>query len=287
MKNGCLTNALGALVLAGVLWPWLPTMALAAPAQDEQKAVDLLDKGEFAAAAGRFAQAQTLWNQALEVKPGWSTARRRLAELPQRRLRFPAEEAERARKSAARLDYVEAITAFNQGHYGRAAEILQGVAAVFPDDAQVRGILEQARDMAKGMGQGSLKVECAQPAQVKLDGRPVGTTPLKLEGVPVGVHRLEVEAFGGSEGKEIEIKPRTHSEVRLTVQGGAMLVKSSPGAQIFLDGRPMGQSPLELLNLALGPHSLEVRAPGYRTQAREVILRAREKPELEFTLVPR
>jgi hypothetical protein len=290
MRHNFFPNVLRALALSGVLLLWVGALAWAAseaPAQVEPKAMDLLDRGEFAAATGRFGQAQALWNQALEVKPGWSTARRRLAELPQRRLRFPGEEAERARKSAARLAYVEAITAFNHGDYRGSAEILEGVAAVFPQDGQVLGLLDLARGMAKGMGQGSLQVESAQQAQVKLDGRPVGMTPLRLEVVPVGRHRLEVEAFGGSEVKDIEIRPRTHSEVRLTVQGGGMLVTCSPRAQIFLDGRPMGESPLELLNLALGPHRLEVRAPGYETQGREVVLRAGEKPELEFTLTPR
>lgn len=283
----------GAAGMAGLLLVGLaigyfpgPAGAEASPGASgaDQKAMDLLDKGEFAAAAGRFGQAQTLWNQALELRPGWSTAQRRLSELPQRRQRFPLEEAQRERRSAARLECVEAIEAFNHGDYGRAVTLWQGAAAALPEDEDVRRELDRARAMDQATRQGSLRVDCAQKAVVKLDGRVVGETPLELTGVAVGRRRVVVEAFGGQEIKELEIKPRTTSTLYLTVQGGGMVVRCSPAAEVFLDGRPMGQGPLELLNLALGPHKVEARAPGHRTQAVEVVLMAGEKPEVEFSL---
>ncbi|MFH1035147.1 MAG: PEGA domain-containing protein [Pseudomonadota bacterium] len=269
---------------------WHPGRACSATDQQPQtyqQALAMLDRGEFAAAAGRFDQARDLWNQALKIRPGWAKAKARLAELPQRRGRFAGEEALRTQRVAARLACVEAITAFNQGDYGRAVRLWAGAATVLSEDTQVRERLEQARRLEKAMGQGSLRVECAQKAVVRLDGQVMGETPLDLAGVAVGEHRVEVEAFGGRDAKDVSIKPRTASAVRLTVLGGGLVVKCTPRAQIVLDGRPVGQTPLELLNLALGPHRLELRAQGHATQVREVLLRAREKPQLELTLVPR
>lgn len=65
----------------------------------DSRAMNLLDRGEFTAGADRFAQTEELWRQALQAKPAWSVAQRRLAEFPQRRRVFPHEQAERERRA--------------------------------------------------------------------------------------------------------------------------------------------------------------------------------------------
>ena len=45
---------------------------------------------------------------------------------------------------------------------------------------------------------------------------------------------------------------------------------SPPGAQVFLDGRPLGTAGelvAQALPVALGPHVLQVQAPGFRTRS--------------------
>lgn len=286
MNLGALASAAPLALLLGLAAPALGAEAIPAPAQAAPvagpQALDLLDQGELAAAAGDFGQAEARWKQALQVKPGWSTAQRRLAELLQRRRAFPHEQAERQRRVKARLDYVEGITAFNAGDYGRAAGLFQGASQALPEDQVIARELARARELEKAVRQGSLKVVCGQKAAVILDGKRVGETPLTLEAVPVGRHHLALEDFGARTAQDVEIKPRSHTEITMNVLGGRVVVKCPLGSEVFFDGKAMGKGPLELWNLPVGHHLLEIRCPVRPPQAREVVLRAGERPEMEF-----
>jgi hypothetical protein len=199
----------------------------------------------------------------------------------------PQGQAEIQRRRQARLDYVQGQDEFNAGNYKRAAELFARYLAVFPDDAQARRRLAQARRLAARRHLGTLEVVSRPSAQVWLDGRPVGHTPLRLPEVPAGEHLVEVRAFGASKRLRLKVRPGATVSVRFTLVGGALNVVSRPWAEVWVDGRPVGHSPLALEGLTLGPVTVTVRRPGYQEQTRLVILHRDQRERLSFVLLPR
>ena len=72
---------------------------------------------------------------------------------------------------------------------------------------------------------------------------------------------------------------------RLTVQS-----KSEDGrylwAEVYVDGRRIGRTPIMRRRLPAGPHRVELRRGGYRTVAREVTLRPGAREVMSLVLVP-
>jgi hypothetical protein len=59
---------------------------------------------------------------------------------------------------------------------------------------------------------------------------------------------------------------------------GRIIVRSTPvGAMVVVDGRPHGQTPVTVKDLALGPHTIEVARPGYVPHSARVVLSPRHE----------
>ena len=265
-----------------------PTRAAhAADAQGNTgQALEMLDKGELAAASGRFEEATRCWQKALELKPEWSKAQARLAELPSRQKRFPQEQADRERGVGARLAFVEGVQKFNEEDYQAAVDRFATCVEVHPQDQMAVRCLALARAMRRSMTLGSLQVDCRPGGQVFLDGKPQGPTPLTLRQVPIGRHEVAVEAYGARGMKVVEIKPRTMTGVALALYGGVIEVTSQPQAEIWLDGNRLGMSPFRMTGLPVGDFSLRAQCPGFHEKRLTVHLEKGTAVELDIKLSP-
>ncbi|MFH1035687.1 MAG: PEGA domain-containing protein [Pseudomonadota bacterium] len=257
------------------------------PQPGQSPAMVLLDRGEFAAAAGHFEEAQRLWRQCLQLRPGWTVVQRRLDEMPQRRSSFPFDISQNEARRQARLAFVQGVTEFNAQRYDQALEQFHRLLAVFPEDQEGNNYLQltlQQMDLVSG---GSLAVNSQPSAEVVLDGQSVGYTPLFLEWVQAGVHQVEVRGYGDSQAREMAISGRSSAEVSFVLMSADLAVNSQPWAEVHLDGVPQGRTPLTLENLPLGPHQVWVSRPGYQDQEQEVILQKHQTHSVSFTLSPR
>lgn len=276
-----------AMPLAAALLPGADRgLARAADEKQRAEAMDLLDRGEFAAASGRFDQAQRLWRQALRARPGWAVAKRRLAELPARRAAFPAQRSARQRGARARLAFVEGVTRFNAGDYRAAARLFESCLLVYPADESTRRYLQVCRDMLAEQRVGSIFVVSHPPGRVSLDGRPRGDTPLTLNGVPIGRRLVSVSTCGCEAARELEVKPRTRTAVSFTVTGGELEVLCQPEAEVLFDGRYLGLTPLRVTGLPVGAHTLQLRRPGFSPRTMDLDLSGAAATELSLRLRP-
>ena len=98
-------------------------------------------------------------------------------------------------------------------------------------------------------------------AEVVVDGRVRGVTPLKLR-LPPGPHSMELTA-SGSQPRVIPVtipaggQSSQYIELELAVQPGRLQVTSEPsGAGVFVDGTSRGVSPLNIDDLAAGDHEV-------------------------------
>jgi hypothetical protein len=128
-------------------------------------------------------------------------------------------------------------------------------------------------------------------ARVFVDGREYGRTPVTVAKLARGAHRVRVTRDGyAPDERRVTITPaqRTHSiTVRLSPERpataaigaqralpaptaeargtGQLTVESRPaGAQIFLDGRLVGTTPLLLNEVPVGDHALHLERDGYQ-----------------------
>lgn len=113
-------------------------------------------------------------------------------------------------------------------------------------------------------------------AEVYLDGKRLGRTPLLAAEVPDGTHEVELRHPGYQTGHMTVRVLRdltTRRQVQLSRQGasGELRVTSEPlGAQVILGGRPVGRTPLHLRRVTPGEHTVVLRRPGYRDEKRTI-----------------
>jgi hypothetical protein len=136
---------------------------------------------------------------------------------------------------------------------------------------------------------GRLKVTAAsgEPAEVLLDGAPVGPTP--WEGtVAVGRHIVQLKGAGdlGTAPASAQVRAGSVSALALELTPLRCTLRVSPspaGAAVAIDGVEVGNG-VWLGPLGCGPHTVELAAPGFLTERRRVDLVAGPRGELELEL---
>jgi len=132
-------------------------------------------------------------------------------------------------------------------------------------------------------------------ADVFVDGRFEGTTPIAAREFQSGTYQVTFERSGyTSERRNVTVR-RGESQtvsVRLSPLLGALRVNANVGgAQVFLDGRAVGQirsgsGVLEVESLEPGEYQLTLVAPGYETVVVGVSVRAGETSEVRLRQQP-
>jgi len=111
-------------------------------------------------------------------------------------------------------------------------------------------------------------------AEVRLDGKRIGKTPLKVKAVPAGEHVLEVLAKGHAAwSRPILVKPKKGLRVRARLQQEPALVDvqcGPAGVVVTVDGTRVGEVPLAPLKLPPGKYSVACAASGWEPWSGEV-----------------
>jgi len=128
-------------------------------------------------------------------------------------------------------------------------------------------------------------------AQVFLDGRRVGQTPLHLD-LDEGVYSLKL-SMDRYKPKQIQLEvkadqPVTLDSILLVPADGTLLLRTDPGgASVTLKGQYAGTTPLDAAVASGEKHLLRISKPGYEEISREVSLYPGERKELTLAMTPR
>jgi len=107
-------------------------------------------------------------------------------------------------------------------------------------------------------------------AEVLLDGREMGRTPgAVLEDLPGATYQIEVRKPGYAPYTgPVTVRPNMRIKLRVELLPNAALVRfaSTPeGARVFLDDKPVGQTPLTLETVDPGKHAVRFELSGHGT----------------------
>lgn len=129
-----------------------------------------------------------------------------------------------------------------------------------------------------------------QGATVFVDGEEAGKTPLTLDNLAAGRHALRFtksgrashyRAFQVSVGEELDI------HAKLTGLSGGIRVKTKEsGADVYLEGNLLGQTPLVLDDgIQPGQYSLRVSRPGFADYIQPVMIEDGRKAKISTRLI--
>lgn len=143
---------------------------------------------------------------------------------------------------------------------------------------------------------GSILVEADVPgAEVYIDGnKHPDATPTLINDVLEGPHVIEVRKDPAIPWKQTinvvanqSVKVSAALKATIGGPGGTVRVLSNvDGARVFLDGTEMGASPIDIKDVKVGEHVIEVKAKGYQVREERVTVGAGSATVLKLDLNP-
>jgi len=127
-----------------------------------------------------------------------------------------------------------------------------------------------------GPGIGWIELRSPIDAQVVEDGRVITATGWPRAVASEGSHHVTIvnNAIGVREARTIAIAADRISVVTFEPPHGALSVNAVPWAEVSLDGRALGETPLGNISATVGSHEVVFRHPNYGEQRRTVAISA-------------
>jgi len=127
-------------------------------------------------------------------------------------------------------------------------------------------------------------------AVVSVGGKPAGKTPLTIE-LPEGNHLLQISADGFKTWQtELAVKPnqpQSIKDVRLQTADGTLALQTQPsGANITIDEKFVGKTPLKVKLSANSEHRISISKAGYENVSRRVQVATGKMKKLAVDLKP-
>ena len=138
----------------------------------------------------------------------------------------------------------------------------------------------------KSMLAGSVAVSAPLPLQVLLRGRVVGTTEAESFMLPVGTYELEFvnESFGYKARRTVTIQAGKTAPLRLEAPLGTVNINATPWAEVWLDGKDLGETPLGNVQIPIGSRELVFRHPDLGERRATVLVTLKEPARISIDL---
>ncbi|MDX1380815.1 MAG: PEGA domain-containing protein, partial [Xanthomonadales bacterium] len=127
-------------------------------------------------------------------------------------------------------------------------------------------------------------------AEVRIDGQPVGVTPLTTEVLETGTLLTVAEPGYKTWERQVSVKAgttETYPPIEMVVADGTVDISTTPaGANVTIDGEFRGASPLSVDLSPLREHTVELFLEGYRKSVRSVRTEPEGHSSLAVDLAP-
>ena len=129
---------------------------------------------------------------------------------------------------------------------------------------------------AGGPAAGWLAVKAPLDFQIFEDGRLLGTTAAERLMLPAGRHQLELvnASLDYRQRLTVQVTPGGTTTTAVEVPNGTLSVNALPWADVWIDGRSYGATPLGNISLPIGSHEVVWRHPQFGERRRTVTVGA-------------
>jgi hypothetical protein len=143
-------------------------------------------------------------------------------------------------------------------------------------EAGVTSSVVFALPRAPAVSAGWLAVASPFEVQVVERGDVIGTSASPRFMVPAGVHEVDLvnEALGFNEHRRIEISQGATAPLKIDARA-VISANARPWADVLVDGRSVGQTPIANLSLTLGSHEIVFRHPDLGERRQVIVVTAR------------
>jgi len=139
-------------------------------------------------------------------------------------------------------------------------------------------VLAPVSTASAGPVSGWLSVKAPFNLEILEGGRLIGTTDSDRIMMAAGRHDIELanDTLGYHVKRTIQVPPGKVAPVSVEVPMGVINLNAAPWAEVFVDGRRVGDTPIGNLPIAIGPHEIVFRHPqlGEKRQAVSVTLKS-------------
>jgi hypothetical protein len=120
---------------------------------------------------------------------------------------------------------------------------------------------------------GAIEVVSAVSLSVSEGGRPLGASGERIQLSP-GRHSLEIgrEDLGYQIVQVVDVKPGRPFRIQPSLPTGVANLNATPWAEVWIDGRKVGETPLGHVQLTIGPHEVQFRHPELGDQTRTLVV---------------
>ena len=120
---------------------------------------------------------------------------------------------------------------------------------------------------------GSVEVVSAVSLSVSEGGRPLGASGERIQ-LSVGRHTLEIgrEELGYQTVQVVDVKPGRPYRIQPSLPTGVANLNATPWAEVWIDGKKVGETPLGHVQLTIGPHEVQFRHPELGDQTRTLVV---------------
>ena len=110
---------------------------------------------------------------------------------------------------------------------------------------------------------GWLTIATTMPLKILENGKVIGTSDMERVALPAGDHTLDLvsEPFDFTAKRRVSIAPGKVARVELAIPPGSLSINAQPWADVWLDGKHLGETPLGNVATAVGSHELVFRHP--------------------------
>jgi hypothetical protein len=117
----------------------------------------------------------------------------------------------------------------------------------------------------EGPVSGWISVKAPVTIEIREDGQLIGTTETDRVMMAAGRHVVEFvnQGLGYRETRTVQVVPGKVVGIAIDLPKGTLNLNASPWAEVWIDGRRVGETPIGNLEVSIGPHEILFRHPEF------------------------
>ncbi len=134
---------------------------------------------------------------------------------------------------------------------------------------------------------GFMLVDAPEDLQIVEDGRVLGTSASGKVALDPGSHLIEIrnDSLGFQATRTVQVLPGKTVRVTIALPEGNLSINATPWAEVSVDGRGLGETPIANLTLRAGSHELVFRHPQHGELKQTVVVKAGETGRVTVNMV--